>query len=369
MLVIQILVGLLGAALVVAALSDVFQSVIVPRSVGSRYRPSALISRNGWRYWREGCLRIGDAERREDTLAMFAPFLLVAQLATWVGLLIVGYGLLFWALRAGLSTGPHAHPSLGGCIYFAGATLTTIGYGDIVPVWGIDRFIAIFSAASGLGVVAVVTTFLFQTFGAFQKREAFVVTVSERTGAPPSGLEFVIRHVKLDLVDDIGAILRQSQQWISEVLETHLAYPVLTYFRSSHDDESWVGTLGALLDASTLLVTTVELDHRGQAQLTLKSGTHLVRDFSGFFRLPTGDAAGVEYDEFATAYRKMREMGIPLRPLEDAWPDFSAKRATYAVQLDAMARWWRIPPARWIGDRSRVRTHVNVGTPRQDQIH
>ncbi len=362
MLVIQILAGFVGAALVVATLADVFQSVVVPRSVGSRYRPSALISRNGWRYWREGCLRIADAERREDTLAMFAPFLLVTQLGTWVALLIAGYGLLFWALRGGLNP----HPSLGGCIYFAGATLTTIGYGDIVPIWGIDRFLAIFAAASGLGVVAVVTTFLFQTFGAFQKREAFVVTISERTGAPPSGLEFVLRHVKLGLVDDIGLILRETQQWISEVLETHLAYPVLTYFRSSHDDESWVGTLGALLDASTLLITTVELDHRGQAALTLKAGTHLVRDFSGFFRLPEGDAAGVEYDEFTTAYRKMRELGIPLRPLEDAWPDFAAKRATYAVPLDAMARWWRIPPARWIGDRSRVRTHVNVGATRQE---
>lgn len=364
MLALQVLAGLVGLALVVVTLADVFQSVVVPRSVGWRYRPSALLSRNGWRYWREGCLRIGDAEKREDTLAMFAPFLLTAFLATWVGLLIAGYGLLFWALRDGLSP----HPTLGGCLYFAGATLTTIGYGEVVPVWGIDRFIAIFAAASGLGVVAVVTTFLFQTFGAFQKREAFVVTISERTGAPPSGLEFVIRHAKLGLVHDIGPILRESQQWISEVLETHLAYPVLTYFRSSHDDESWVGTLGALLDASTLLVTTVELDHRGQATLTLRAGAHLVRDFSSFFRLPEGDAAGVEYDEFATAYRTLRELGIPLRPLEDAWPDFTAKRATYAVPLDAMARWWRIPPARWIGDRSRVRLHVNVGTPRERQI-
>ena len=88
-----------------------------------------------------------------------------------------------------------------------------------------------------------------------------------------------------------------------------------------------------------------------------------MRDFSGFFHLPPGDAAGVEYDEFVAAYRALRELGVPLHPLEDAWPAFSAKRATYAAPLDAMARWWRIPPARWIGDRSRVRLHVNVGSP------
>ena len=190
------------------------------------------------------------------------------------------------------------------------------------------------------------------------------MTIAERTGAPPSGLEFLVRHIKLGMIDDIGTILRESQRWIAEVMETHLAYPVLTYFRSSHDDESWVGTIGALLDASTLLLTTVDLDHRGQAEITFRTGTHLVRDFTGFFRLPSGEASMVEYDEFAAAYRTLNELGVKLRPLEDAWPAFRTKRANYAESLDAMARWWRIPPARWIGDRSRVRIHVNVGAAR-----
>lgn len=339
-------------------LADVFQSVVVPRSVGGRFRPSARLTRVSWRVWRQAALRIADAERREDTLALYAPIVLTGYLVMWVALLILGYGLVFWALRGRIS----GHPDFGTCLYFAGTTMLTIGYGDVTPASGLTRFIAIFSASSGLGVVAICTTFLFQTFAAFQRREAFVVTISDRTGAPPSGLEFVLRHVKLELVGDIDAILRDAQRWIAEVLETHLAYPVLTYFRSSHDDESWVGTLGALLDASTLLATTADLDHRGQAELTLKAGTHLAKDFTGFFALPGGDAAAVEYDEFVVAYRKLQAMGVPLHPLEDAWPAFSAKRAQYAAALDAMARWWRIPPAHWIGDRSRVRLHVNAGT-------
>jgi len=319
-----------------------------------------MIARYGWRAWRDRALSIADQERREDTLAIFAPTFMITLLMYWVVSQAVGYGFLFWALNAGL----HPSPGIFASIYFAGTSMLTIGYGDIVPTHWYTRTLALVSAGGGLSTFAVVTTFLFQTFGAFQKREAFVVTISERTGAPPSGLEFVMRHLSLDLVNDISPILRESQQWIAEVMETHLAYPVLTYFRSSHDDESWVGTLGALLDASTLLITTLDLDNRGQAELTLHIGTHLVRDFSNFFRLPAGDASAVEYDEFVTAYRQLRELGAPLRPLEDAWPAFSAKRAKYAVPLDAMARWWRIPPARWIGDRSRVRVHVNVGVPR-----
>ena len=357
MIVLDVVVGLLGAVLVFSTMADVFQSVVVPRSVGTRWRASGRISRNCWVLWRDRAIGIGDEERREDTLGIYAPTLMITLLAYWTATQIVGYGLLFWALRAGL----HPVPGFGGAIYFAGTSLLTIGYGDIVPVHWFTRALALFAAGSGLATLATVTTFLFQTFGAFQRREAFVVTVSERLGAPPSGLEFVMRHVKLGLMNDVNAILREGQQWMAEVMETHLAYPTLTYFRSSHDDESWVGTLGALLDASTLLITTVDLDHRGQAEITLRLGTHLVRDFSGFFNLPAGDASGVEYDEFTTAYRALRELGVPLHPLEDAWPAFAAKRALYAVPLDAMARWWRIPPARWIGDRSRVRVHVNVG--------
>jgi hypothetical protein len=356
----DILAALAGAALVISSLSDLFQSVVVPRSVGGRSRPSALLARYGWRLWRDTAMRIDDQERREDTLAVFAPTFMVTLLMYWVLSQIVGYGLLFWALRSGL----HPEPRLGAAIYFAGASLLTIGYGDIVPLHWYTRALALFAAGGGLSTFAIVTTFLFQTFGAFQRREAFVVTISERTGAPPSGLEFVIRHIKLGITDDIGLILRESHRWIAEVLETHLAYPVLTYFRSSHDDESWVGTLGALLDASTLLITTLDMDHRGEAEITLRIGTHLVRDFRGFFHLPDGDTGAVEYDEFVLAYGALRELGAPLRPLDDAWAAFEAKRATYAVPLDAMARWWRIPPARWIGDRSRVRIHINVGLPR-----
>jgi hypothetical protein len=346
--------------LIVSSLADLFQSAIVPRSVGSRWRASAMIARYGWRFWRDRALAIADQERREDTLAIFAPTFMVTLLAYWVVSQAVGYGLMFWALGAGL----RPEPGVLAAIYYAGTSMLTIGFGDIVPLYWYTRVLSLLAAGGGLATFAVVATFVFQTFGAFQKREAFVVTISERTGAPPSGLEFVMRHISLDLVSDISPILRESQQWIAEVMETHLAYPVLTYFRSSHDDESWVGTLGALLDASTLLITTLDMNNRGQAELTLHIGTHLVRDFSSFFRLPAGDAAAVEYDEFATAYRQLRELGAPLRPLEDAWPAFAAKRAHYAVALDAMARWWRIPPARWIGDRSRVRVHVNVGVPR-----
>src|ERR1700694_2132077 len=208
MLFLDVLAAAAGVLLVGWSQRDLFQSVIVPRSVGGRYRPSVLISRYGWKLWRSVCLRIPDMERREDTLAVFAPTFLMTLLAYWVASQIVGLGLVFWAMRGWI----HPIPKLGAAIYFAGTSLLTIGYGDYSPVHWATRFLALFAAASGLGTFAIVTTFLFQT-------------LAERAGSPPSGVEFLSRHIKLGIVDDIGTILRESQRWISEVMETHLAYP------------------------------------------------------------------------------------------------------------------------------------------------
>ena len=115
---------------------------------------------------------------------------------------------------------------------------------------------------------------------------------------------------------DLSPLMREAQHWIAEVLETHLAYPSLTYFRSSHDDESWIGTLGAILDASTLLITTLDVENYGQAIITLRLGTHLVRDFTGFFRLDTTEAVGVEPPEFEAAYNELRAAGDRLQRVD-----------------------------------------------------
>ena len=182
MLFLDILVGAAGALLLASSLYDLFMAVVVPRSVSGRYRASTRLSRHGWQLWRAFALRINDAERREDTLAIFAPVYMVTLLVYWVASEITGLGLLFWALRDGL----HPVPSFGAALYFAGTSLLTIGYGDFAPETSATRFLSLVAGGTGLGTFAIVTTFLFQTFGAFQRREAFIVTISERTGAPPS---------------------------------------------------------------------------------------------------------------------------------------------------------------------------------------
>ncbi|MGB8267741.1 MAG: potassium channel family protein [Candidatus Velthaea sp.] len=339
---------LLGAALVAGTLRDIFLSVIVPRPSSAPFRPSSFISRRGWQLWRRLAHRFNDAGRREEFLGIFAPAMLVALSVIWLGALVVGYGTMFYGLR---DQTRELH-SYGDALYFAGTTALTIGYGDVVPTGPATRVLSIIAGATGFGVFAVVTTFLFAIFGSFQSREAFIITFGNRSGAPPSAVDAILGAAKLGTLDRVLEIGESAQVWMAQVLETHLAYPVLIFFRSTHDGLSWVGTLGGLLDSATLVLTTLDHPQSGDAALLLRLGRHVVDDISDYFDLVDTGATGIERSEFYQAYETFRAAGLRLRNRDAAWDDFSRTRAGYASRLNQMATFLSIPPQQWVSDRS-----------------
>lgn len=353
-MLLDIAVGIAGVAVVLLVASDVFQSVVVPRPTYT-WRPSALISRTGWRIVGTMGMRITDSERREAVLGVYAPLLLVTLLIFWITALVFGFGMIFYALRGELKPEPQTYWA---AVYYAGTSLLTLGFGDIIAQRGLARAISLAAAGLGLGTFAIVTAFLFSLFTAFQRREAFIVTMRERTGAPPSGVDFIERYVEFDMLDDLSPTFRRAEEWIADIMETHLAYPVLSYFRSTHDEQSWVGTLGAFLDASTIVITTVDIGRVGAARMLSRIGRHLVADYAYYFDYDLGgensSAAGIDRGEFDQVYERLTAKGLRMREREMAWIEFAALRGTYAVPLNTMARWWRIPPALWIGDRSLI---------------
>jgi hypothetical protein len=363
-MLLDLAIGLAGVAVVLIIAADVFMSVVVPRPV-TGLRPSAFISRRGWRAFFSIGVRMHSEQRRETLYGVYAPLLLITLLIFWVVALIFGFGLIFYALRGDLKPVPQ---TLWGAIYYAGTSLTTLGYGDIVAERGLARATSLAAAALGLGTFAIVTAFLFSIFAAFQRREAFIVNMRERTGAPPSGVDFLVRHVELEMLDDLTATFGRAEAWLADIMETHLAYPVLAYFRSTHDYQSWVGTIGAFLDASTLVITTVEVGHVGAARMLNRLGRHLVGDYTYYYGFDpnTDGAPGIERAEFDQVYTRLAEKGLRMRECEAAWKEFAAVRGSYALALNAMASWWRIPPALWIGDRSIISVHSPVRPIRHD---
>jgi Ion channel len=340
-----------GFIVITVIIFDIFASVLVPRPVRSALLVSAYLRRYTWRAWRRLCIGIQPPQRREFFLGIYAPFVMVLLLGGWVFGLILGFGLVFLGLQAGLRPPPI---DVGAAMYYAGTSLLTIGYGDIVAVGWPARAVSIAAGATGLATVAIVLTFLFSLFASFQRREVFVVMLDARGSAPPSGVGLLETYARLDLIHDLPRLFEQGQAWCAEVLDTHLAYPVLCYFRSSHVDVSWFAALGAMLDAATLVVSTVEDVPKGQATIVLSVGSHLTHDLAKYFELLGDDDVLVERDEFSAARLRLAAAGYTLADEDQAWDAFKRLRAEYASALNNMSRHWAITPAQWIGDRSPI---------------
>jgi len=342
-----------GALVVIAILIDVFQTIVLPRPiVRSRIGIARGLVYVTWRAWRRYCESSDVPAVRERRLGLFAPSVVIMLLGAWIALLAIGFGMVFWGFRDEI----HPRPAdLWESIYFAGTSLLTIGFGDIVAISGPARVVALIAGATGLVLVALAITFVFSLYAFFQRRELLVTTLDERAGAPPSGVAFLETHGKLGMIDDLGRIFASWELWCAEVLDSHLAYPLLGFFRSSHDNESWVSALGALLDAATLCVTTVEGVPLGPAKITRGVGAHLVEDVTAYFQLPHEHGPGVERSEFDEARARLSAAGYRLRDADASWERFTALRAQYAGDLNAMAHFWSVPPAQWIGDRSTLR--------------
>jgi hypothetical protein len=368
----QLLEGTVGTLIVVGVLLDVFQSIVTPRPVGGRVRVSRYLLRGLWYLFRWVSFRIDAVGRREALLGSFGPFSVMAELFTWVVLLLLGYGLLIDSMRDQVKPTP---PGFGDSLYFAATSMLTIGFGDYVATHAAARIVAILAGATGLGMFALVITFLYSLTQAFQRREVAVVTLEAGAGAPPSGVTLLETFALAGITQDLGRAFERWQAWAAEILDSHLAYPPLAYFRSSHDNDSWIGSLGAIMDAATLILTTVQegppgpgegagqgarqvvvpLSARGWAKLARSVGGHCIEDMVLYFRLPDGHDVGVEREEFRTARARLARAGYQLRPEPEAWESFSRLRSEYAMRINSLATYWASPPAQWIGDRSPLR--------------
>jgi hypothetical protein len=358
----QVLEGTGGLLLVVVILYDVFLTVVVPRrapQTGHLLRVSGYLVPGLWSVWRWTGLRQTSADRREAILGSFGALVVMLLLVAWIAALVIGYGLLFDALHDQIRPQPE---NLGAALYFGGTALLTLGFGDFVAMGGLARTITLVAAATGLGMFALVITLLFTLYGAFQRREIAVVVLEAGAGAPPSGVTLLESYALAGILGDLSQVFRDWQAWAAEVLDSHLAYPVLAYFRSSHDNDSWIGSLGAVMDAATLVLTTIEDGPKAWAKLSRAVGGHCIEDLALYFGLDVEPEVGVERAEFDEARRRLARAGFRLQDADQSWANFSRLRLEYAGRINALARYWATPPAQWIGDRSPLK-YPRLHTP------
>jgi hypothetical protein len=337
-----------GIVLLYVTLLDAFRTMVMPRASRGRFRLTRVLFLAVWRPWFWLGVRQKTAARRERVLSPAAPFTLFILLAVWAGLAVMSYALILWSP-------PFVHGVRGGrgfgdVLYISGTSFSTIGFSGHFEAVGWARAIVVFAAATGLGLVAVVIAYLPVLYQSFNRREVGIMMLDARAGSPPSGPELLIRAKSRGAHTDLERLFREWERWASDVLETHLSYPLLAFFRSPHDNTSWVTAIGAVLDAATLYVSAI--DHPSDAaELFYATGTHAVEDLFRYFRLEERTAM-IEREEFDGVIDKLAGLGVRLKDRELAWDRFSELRAAYGGRLDALAVRVAATPAQWIGDRS-----------------
>jgi len=351
---------LLGLLLLSLTLWDVFETIVVPRPTPGWFRIGRYLVRSTWRIVRAfagpGPDRSATAER---ALGLFAPAATILLLVAWLAALFVAFGLILFGLRDQLEPQP---PNIGTAIYFAASSVLTIGYGDIVATGTLARIAVVAAAVCGLGIVALVVTFLFSLYGSYQRREAPVVLLQAKAGSPLSAVVLLENLARFDLSDHLPQFFGEWERWIVEVLDSHVAYPLLGYFRSSHDNLSWISALGTVLDTATLVLTTIDGVPRGQAELAKALGDHLVEDITNLGNR-TPASASIDRPSFDAVYERLAAAGYRLVPEDEAWPAFAAARASYADRLEQMAVFWVAPSVSWFGGSEALRspTHRPAG--------
>jgi hypothetical protein len=328
---VRILVGVLGGALVALMLVEIFLAFLLPRRVKRDPRIVRAVFAWGWRPWRRMARRL--PERAADTmLGIYGPLGLLANLVLWVAGLMLGYACLQWAL------GSHLHlvrpVGFGDDFFFSAASLVSSGTAELSAQTTGARLVQVIDAASGLAVLAIVISYLPALFQAFSQREATVSQLDARAGSPPTAGRLVARSTERGGWPALSGYLREWETWVAELMETHLAYPVLAFFRSQHIHQSWLASLSTVLDSCALTIAAAPAGTVDPARFTFAIARHAVVDLSYTFRvtptpppvdrLPAGDfeqlldilrAAGVplgaEPEEIHARLTRMRELYEP----------------------------------------------------------
>jgi hypothetical protein len=346
-----------GLAIIVVTVMSAIRTVVVPRAVPSRLSQGVF---SGMRWLFDLRARaVTTYQARDHVMSFYAPLSLLALPLVWIGLVLFGYTLLFWAV---------GEQPLSTAFVVSGSSLLTLGFqkpGNLGSV-----ALAFSEAALGLAILALLlVTYLPSMYAAFSRRERAVALLEVRAGSPPSGVEILSRYGRIHGLDALDLVWREWEEWFADLQESHTSLPAVVFFRSPLPDQSWVTAAGALLDAAALYVSTVDVsavraDGRAEsrvpeAEICIRAGYLALRHIAAYFRIAydpdpkPSDAISITRSEYDEACSALAAAGVPLLPdRQQTWRAFAGWRVNYDTVLLALATLTMAPYAPWSSDRS-----------------
>ena len=344
-----IVVAICAALLILAALWDAFETVILPRRVTRRLRLSAMVYRLTWRPYSALVRRMAHSNRRETLLSFYGPLALILLLGVWAITIIFGYALLQWALGSAF-VAPGGASGFGIDLYMSGTTFFTLGLGDVIPLSPAARFATVVEAGTGFGILALVIAYLPILYQAFSRREVNISLLDARAGSPPSAVELLRRYGQGQNLAGLVTLLQSWETWSAELMESHLSYPSLGYFRSQHEHQSWVAALTTILDVCALAMVGVDGVPLQSARLTFAMARHTAVDLSQVFNTtPAPDSLNrLHAADLAQVREVLAAAGIPLRHGMEADQKLEKLRGMYEPYVRALADRLLMPLPPWL---------------------
>jgi hypothetical protein len=333
-----------GLIIIWVVLLDTFETVVLPRRVTRHFKLTAWFYRRTWIPWRGIARRIKTTSRQQNFLGYFGPLSLILLMGFWATGLIFGFALLQYGIggHEQLNKEPL---TFGRVVYHSGETFFTLGYGDIVPTSDGARALSVIEAGMGFAFLGVVLGYIPVVYSSFSRREIQISMLDARAGSPPSAVELLARLA--GRTDDPGVdqsvldeVLRDWERWAAELLESQISYPVLTFFRSQHSNQSWLGALTTMLDVSSLVLTGIEGVHPGQAKLTFAMARHAAVDLAQVVNARYDPAAGdrLPASESDSLRDALAGVGLRLRNDDYARDKLTKLRSMYEPYVHSTAR-------------------------------
>jgi hypothetical protein len=343
----SILCAVASAVLILWVLLEAFEAMVLPRRVRRKLRFNRLFYSCNWPVWLFLARGIPSPKRRETFLSIFGPLSILGLFATWVLTLIAGFSLLHWSLETPVQTasGKVGLPEL---FYFSGTTFFTVGFGDVVPLSRVGRLLAVIEGGVGFGFLALIIGYMPVLYQAFSRREATISLLDARAGSPPSAAQFLMRVAPHYDAGRADTFLAEWERWSAELLESHLSYPVLSFYRSQHDNQSWLAALTAILDSCALIIAATPGKCSYQTQLTFAMSRHAAVDLALVFDTPplTPEPDRLPADAWKRLTQQLREGGLDVRDGPAVEAKLAELRGMYEPFVNALAHYFHfaLPP-------------------------
>ena len=275
---VRVLAAVAGALLVAFVLLEALRAFVVPRGVQLRSRVVF--------YWVFRLLRwfarVRGAVEREaaDAIMVYgAPIAVIGLPLLWLFMSLLGFSAIFWAIDGG---------GFGDAVVVSGSSLFTLGFDRPDGVGG--AIAAFADATVGIGLLALVITYLPTLNSAFSRRESVVAMLDARAGSPPDALTLIERHHVYSGIETLDALWPEWERWIVDVGETHYTHPMLVFFRSSEPWHSWVTATATLLEAANFRLSAIQASGAGNAAAWMfyRAGARRDPAAPGLLRLPRG---------------------------------------------------------------------------------